>query len=66
MVIVLGFDEGVLELFEGVAYVVYFRFLVLGRLVLEVVTDVFDVLADDAAEWGHCVGRHRDVVCRVF
>ena len=28
VVIVLGFDEGVLELFEGVAYVVYFGFLV--------------------------------------
>ena len=29
VVVVLGLDEGVLEVFEGVAYVVYFRFLVL-------------------------------------
>ena len=33
---------------------------------LEVVADVFDVLADDAAEGGHGVGRHRGVVCRIY
>ena len=33
---------------------------------VEVVADVFDVLGDDAAEWGCRVGRHCDVVYRII
>lgn len=66
VVIVLGLDEGVLEVFERVTYVVDFRFLVLRRLVLEVVADVLDILAEDAAKGGQRAGRHRDVLCRIF
>ena len=66
VVIVLGRDKGVLEVFKGVVYVVYFGFLVFGGLVLEVVADVLDILANDTAEWGYGVGRHGSVVYRVF